>query len=127
MDILNAENLRKWQDNLEKSWEDFFARMMEAEPSASASNGWLKVCLGYLGFLRQETEKSLEIMNFPTRKDLARISTEILDLSDRLNLIEEKLEKALDLLQRKGAQGDAIKKKGGRDNAGRYKDKRPVV
>ncbi|MBI2264780.1 MAG: hypothetical protein HYU64_06355 [Armatimonadetes bacterium] len=88
---------------MEKSWEDFFQQLMGTESFAETSQQGLRLYLHCMRQLRQETEKNLELLNFPTRKDIARLSTEILDVGDRMNSLEDKLDQTLELLRKKEA------------------------
>lgn len=75
---------RDWLTESERQWNTFFNDVMGGDSFGRLLGGYMEVYSTFQRLIAQNVERSFATVNVPTRSD-------ILDLSERLSNVEEKL------------------------------------
>jgi polyhydroxyalkanoic acid synthase PhaR subunit len=91
----NFNVFEAWKDLYNQSSSLFDEKIMESFPSQGVGQ-LLDMNLQFKKFIDETTEKYLELGNLPSRKDLANLSSQIVNVDAKVDSIEELLEDKLD-------------------------------
>jgi hypothetical protein len=75
---------RNWLSETERQWNTFFNDVMGTDAFGRLMGGYLEIYGTFQRLVAQNMERSLSTLNVPTRSD-------IVDLSERLSMVEERL------------------------------------
>jgi polyhydroxyalkanoic acid synthase PhaR subunit len=91
----NFNVFEAWKDLYNQSSNLYDEKIMESFPSQGVGQ-LLDMNLQFKKFIDETTEKYLELGNLPSRKDLANLSSQIVNVDAKVDSIEELLEDKLD-------------------------------
>jgi polyhydroxyalkanoic acid synthase PhaR subunit len=91
----NFNILEAWKDLYNQSSSLFDEKIMESFPSQGIGQ-LMDMNLQFKKFIDETTEKYLELGNLPSRKDLANLSSQIVNVDAKVDSLEELLEDKLD-------------------------------
>ena len=75
---------RNWMTETERQWNTFFNDVMGTDSFGRFMGGYMEIYSTFQRLVAQNMERSLSTLNVPSRSD-------IVDLSERLGTVEEKL------------------------------------
>jgi polyhydroxyalkanoic acid synthase PhaR subunit len=91
----NFNILEAWKDLYNQTSNLYDEKIMESFPSQGIGQ-LLDMNLQLKKFMDETTEKYLELGNLPSRKDLANLSSQIVNVDAKVDSLEELLEDKLD-------------------------------
>jgi len=91
----NFNVFEAWKDLYNQSSNLYDEKIMESFPSQGVGQ-LLDMNLQFKKFIDETTEKYLELGNLPSRKDLANLSSQIVNVDAKVDSLEELLEDKLD-------------------------------
>ncbi|MCM3724790.1 polyhydroxyalkanoic acid synthase subunit PhaR [Neobacillus cucumis] len=91
----NFNVFEAWKDLYNQTSNLYDEKIMEAFPSQGVGQ-LLDMNLQFKKFLDETTEKYLELSNLPSRKDLAHLSSQIVNVDTKVDSLEELLEDKLE-------------------------------
>lgn len=91
----NFNVLEAWKDLYNQTSNLYDEKIMESFPSQGIGQ-LLDVNLQFKKWLDETTEKYLELGNIPSRKDLANLSAQIVNVDAKVDSLEELLEDKLE-------------------------------
>ncbi|MEH7419396.1 polyhydroxyalkanoic acid synthase subunit PhaR [Neobacillus drentensis] len=91
----NFNVFEAWKDLYNQSSNLYDEKIMESFPSQGVGQ-LLDFNLQFKKFIDETTEKYLELGNLPSRKDLANLSAQIVNVDAKVDSLEELLEDKLD-------------------------------
>jgi len=91
----NFNVFEAWKDLYNQSSNLYDEKIMESFPSQGIGQ-LLDMNLQFKKFIDETTEKYLELGNLPSRKDLANLSSQIVNVDTKVDSLEELLEDKLE-------------------------------
>ncbi|MBT2654723.1 polyhydroxyalkanoic acid synthase subunit PhaR [Bacillus sp. ISL-18] len=91
----NFNVFEAWKDLYNQTSNLYDEKIMESFPSQGIGQ-LLDMNLQFKKFIDESTEKYLELSNLPSRKDLANLSAQIVNVDAKVDSIEELLEDKLE-------------------------------
>lgn len=86
---------RDWASQIEEQWNSYLNQAMGSEAFAAMMGRSMETMLAFQSRLAQQFEATLKAWNLPTRSDITA-------LGERLSLIEERLDRLAELIEREG-------------------------
>ena len=91
----NLNVFEVWKDLYNQSSNFYDEKILESFPSQGIGQ-ILDMNLQFKKFIDETTEKYLELSNMPSRKDLANLSAQIVNIDAKVDSLEELLEDSLE-------------------------------
>lgn len=95
------EFYKKYYKITEDIWSNIFEKSMSTETFASVMGSQMENYLQFLKMMKENNEKTLQNLNLPTINDFARLATQIVLLETKVDAVNDKIDKILDLIQRR--------------------------
>ncbi len=91
---------KKLYDQTEEQWSKVMGETVKSESFAAWLGFLQKQMLEYQDAVRKSTEKYLEQAHLPSKNDLANLATLIINLENKVDELDAKMDRLLDQLER---------------------------